>query len=62
MIVPAAANLTPQLEPTRLMPLQRFLTIYLAAVASWFILSWVVSRVAPLCGGWRRRSPPGLRR
>ena len=48
VIVPAAANFAPQLEPTRLMPLQRFLTIYLASVASWFILSWVVSRVAPL--------------
>ena len=29
------------------MPLQRFLTIYLAAVAFWIILSWVVSRIAP---------------
>jgi hypothetical protein len=29
------------------MPLQRFLTIYLAAVGFWFILSWVVSRAAP---------------
>jgi hypothetical protein len=47
VIVPAAANFTPQLEPTRLMPLQRFLTIYLAAVAFWFILSRVVSRAAP---------------
>jgi hypothetical protein len=46
-IVPAAASLAPQLEPTRLMPLQRFLTIYLAAVGFWFILSWVVSRAAP---------------
>jgi hypothetical protein len=47
VIVPAAANLAPQLEPTRLMPLQRFLTVYLASVAFWFILSWVVSKVAP---------------
>jgi hypothetical protein len=47
VIFPAAANLAPQLEPTRLMPLQRFLTIYLAAVAFWFMLSWVLSRVAP---------------
>jgi hypothetical protein len=47
VVFPAAANLAPQLEPTRLMPLQRFLTIYLAAVAFWFSLSWVVSRVAP---------------
>jgi hypothetical protein len=47
VIFPAAANLVPQLESTRLMPLQRFLTIYLAAVAFWFVLSWVVSRAAP---------------
>jgi hypothetical protein len=47
VIFPAAANLAPQLEPTRLMPMQRFLTIYLAAVAFWFILSSVVSRIAP---------------
>jgi hypothetical protein len=47
VLFPAAANLAPQLEPTRLMPLQRFLTIYLAAVAFWFSLSWVVSRVVP---------------
>ena len=45
---PTAANLVPQLETTRLMPLLRFLTIYLAAVAFWFMLSWVVSRAAPL--------------
>jgi hypothetical protein len=47
VVFPAAASLAPQLEPTRLMPLQRFLTIYLAAVAFWFILSWVVSWIAP---------------
>jgi hypothetical protein len=47
VIFPTAANLAPQLEPTRLMPLQRLLTIYLAAVAFWFMLSWVLSRVAP---------------
>jgi hypothetical protein len=47
VLFPAAANLAPQLEPTRLMPLQRLLTIYLAAVAFWMILSWVVSRIAP---------------
>ena len=47
VIVPAAANLVPQLEPTRLMPLQRFLTIYLAAVAFWSVLSWAVSRIDP---------------
>ena len=43
--VPAAANLAPQLEPTRLMPLQRFLTIYLAAVAVWLVLSAILSRL-----------------
>jgi hypothetical protein len=47
VLFPAAANLAPQLEPTRLMPLQRLLTIYLAAVGFWFILSWIVSRIAP---------------
>jgi hypothetical protein len=47
VLVPAAANLAPQLEPTRLMPLQRLLTIYLAAVTFWIILSWVISRIAP---------------
>jgi hypothetical protein len=44
---PVAASLAPQLEPTRLMPLQRFLTIYLAAVASWALLEWLSARVAP---------------
>ena len=43
----AAANLMPQLEPTRLMPMQRLLTLYLASVAFWIILSWVVSKFAP---------------
>jgi len=47
VVVPAAAGLAPQLEPTRLMPLQRFLTLYLAAGAVWTILSWVVAKVAP---------------
>ena len=47
VLFPVAANLAPQLEPTRLMPLQRLLTIYLAAVAFWIVLSWVVSRIAP---------------
>jgi hypothetical protein len=47
VLFPAAANLAPQLEPTRLMPLQRLLTIYLAAVAYWIILSWAVTRIAP---------------
>ena len=47
VLFPAAANLVPQLEPNRLMPVQRLLTIYLAAVASWIILSWVLSRIVP---------------
>jgi len=47
MVVPWAADLAPQLEPTRLMPLQRFLTLYLAAVGFWTILSWVTSRILP---------------
>ena len=47
VVVPAAAGLAPQLEPTRLMPLQRFLTLYLAAGGFWIILSWVISRVLP---------------
>jgi hypothetical protein len=46
VLLPAAANLAPQLEPTRLMPVQRLLTLYLAAVAFWIILSWVISRIA----------------
>jgi hypothetical protein len=47
VLFPAAANLAPQLETTRLMPLQRLLTLYLAAVAFWIFLSWVISRIGP---------------
>jgi hypothetical protein len=47
VVVPAAASLAPQLEATRLMPLQRLLTIYLAAIASWILLSRLVTRIAP---------------
>jgi hypothetical protein len=47
VVVPATAGLAPQLEPTRLMPLQRFLTLYLAAVGLWIILSWVISTISP---------------
>ena len=47
VVIPAAAGLAPQLEPTRLMPLQRLLTIYLAAVGSWMILSWLAARIVP---------------
>ena len=47
VVVPGVAGLAPQLEPTRLMPLQRLMTIYLAAVALWFVLAWVLARIAP---------------
>jgi hypothetical protein len=47
VVVPSAAGLAPQLEPTRLMPLQRFLTLYLAAVGLWTILSWITSKFLP---------------
>jgi hypothetical protein len=47
VMIPAVANVAPQLEPTRLMPLQRLLTFYLAAAALWVTLTWVISRVAP---------------
>jgi hypothetical protein len=40
---PPLAQLAPQLEPTRLMPLQRLLVIYLAAVAVWVVLDRVVA-------------------
>lgn len=45
--VPAAAHLAPQLEPTRLMPLQRLMTIYLAAAVIWSLLDWLGARFAP---------------
>jgi hypothetical protein len=45
--VPAVASQTAQLEATRLMPLQRLLTLYLAAVAVWAALTWLWYRVAP---------------
>ncbi len=45
--VPAAARLAPQLEPTRLMPLQRLLALYLAAVAVWTLLGALQRRVWP---------------
>jgi hypothetical protein len=47
VVVPAAAGLAPQLEPTRLMPLQRCLTLYLAAVGLWIIVSGVISTIMP---------------
>jgi hypothetical protein len=43
--VPLVAALAPQLEPTRLMPLQRLLMIYLAAVAVWVIINGSLSRI-----------------
>lgn len=43
-VVPAVSTLAPQLEATRLMPLQRLLTIYLAAWAIWASLSWGTKR------------------
>jgi hypothetical protein len=45
--VPIFASQTAQLEATRLMPLQRLLTLYLAAVAVWAALTWLWSSVAP---------------
>ncbi len=44
--VPLVARFAPQLEPTRLMPLQRLLVIYLAAVAVWLSLEWMQTRLA----------------
>ena len=41
------------------MPLQRLLTIYLAAVAFWIILSWVISRIAS-SRRWLAPMLPGL--
>lgn len=54
--VPAVAHLAPQLEPTRLMPLQRLLAIYLAAAAAGVALSWLGQRVAP-GGRWATDVP-----
>jgi hypothetical protein len=45
--IPWVSRLAPQLEPTRLMPLQRYLFIYLASVATWHILTWLTSRIVP---------------
>lgn len=42
--VPFLGNAAAQLEPTRLMPLQRLLSINLAAVAVWVGLSWLTGR------------------
>jgi hypothetical protein len=48
--VPAIEGLAPQLEPTRLMPLQRFLSLYLAAAALWAALTWLQARFVPKQG------------
>lgn len=45
--VPAIADLAAQLEPTRLMPLQRLLTIYLAAAGASAALTRLGQRIAP---------------
>jgi hypothetical protein len=42
--VPALEAAASQLETTRLMPLQRLLTLYLAAAGAWWLLSKVVRR------------------
>lgn len=53
--VPVAAQLASQLEPTRLMPVQRLLTIYLAASAVWAAAAWVGPKVSS-----RHSKAPGL--
>lgn len=45
--VPAVAGLASQLEPTRLMPLQRLLLLYLAASFVWFALRSLVQWISP---------------
>ena len=45
--VPLVAHLASQLEATRLMPLQRLLTIYLAASTFWAVLELLGARLAP---------------
>jgi hypothetical protein len=40
--VPALASAASQLETTRLMPLQRLLTIYLAAAGAWWLISFAL--------------------
>jgi len=59
---PAVATLVPQLEPTRLMPFQRFLTIYLAASCLGAIATWLGrSRLrpsAPFRGAVSSANPP----
>jgi hypothetical protein len=49
--IPAVARIAPQLEPTRLMPLQRLLMLYLAAAALWSIVCWITARVS-FAPGW----------
>jgi hypothetical protein len=45
--VPTVQDLASQLEPTRLMPLQRLLTIYLASAVVVAALSWVAANLTP---------------
>ena len=52
---PWVSLLAPQLEPTRLMPLQRYLVVYLAAVAIWAALERMLTLV-PLAPTWAARA------
>jgi hypothetical protein len=45
--VPVISHFASQLEPTRLMPVQRLLTIYLAASTLWAGLQWLGAKLAP---------------
>jgi hypothetical protein len=45
--LPLTSQLAPQLEPTRLMPLQRYLLLYLAAAAVWTMLDAMAARLPP---------------
>jgi hypothetical protein len=45
--VPAVSRLASQLEPTRLMPLQRLLTLYLGATAVWAAFEWLGRKLPP---------------
>ena len=53
-------GLIAQLETPRLMPFQRFLTLYLAAWAVWWLLDRLWSRVGGQGGGWRIDGMLGL--
>ncbi|MFN8594240.1 MAG: hypothetical protein U0031_22520 [Thermomicrobiales bacterium] len=51
--VPRISAFAPQLEPTRLMPLQRLLTVYLTALATWSLIERAVTRFYP---DWRPKA------